>query len=46
MTSRQDILRRFGGFVRNVVMSGRQALIIAREVWDAHVAVVGFLKAV
>lgn len=39
-------LRLFGGFVRNVVMSGRQALIIAREVWDARVAVVGSPKAV
>ena len=46
MIYQQGDLRLFGGFVHNVVMSGRQALIIAREVWDAHVAVVGFLKAV
>ena len=45
MIYQQGDLRLFGGFVRNVVMSGRQALIIVREVQDVHVAVVGSLKA-
>ena len=40
------ILKRFGGFARNVAMNGRQVLTIASKVWGVRIAVVGYLNVV